>query len=72
MADLPKQNDSGLQPMNDIAVSEEGIIKLRAETDLGPFKAMGPDEIPPPWVLKTTAQKIGLALTIIFQNSNIL
>ena len=66
LADLPQENDSGIQPMNEITVSEEGVIKLLA--DLSPFKATRPDEIAP-WVLKTTAQEIGLALTIIFQHS---
>ena len=52
--------------MAEIIVNEEGVIKLLSK--LSPFKASGPDEITP-WVLKNTAQEIGLALTIIFQHS---
>ena len=66
LSDLPKENDSGIPSMPEIKIEVEGVIKLL--NDLSPFKAAGPDEISP-WVLKTTAQEIGSALTIIFQRS---
>ena len=44
----------------------EGVVKLLQQ--LSPFKAAGPDGITP-YVLKTAAEEIAPALTIIFQKS---
>ena len=45
LTDLPKENDSGIPSMPEIKIEEEGVIKLL--NNLSPFKAAGPDEIPP-------------------------
>ena len=52
--------------MPDITVYNEGVVKLLQQ--LSPFKAAGPDGITP-YVLKTVAEEIAPALTIIFQKS---
>ena len=52
--------------MSDIEVTVEGVVKLLK--NLNPHKAAGPDDISP-WVLKTVAEEIGSALTIVFQQS---
>ena len=50
----------------DIEIREEGVQKLLE--DLNPNKATGPDNISP-WVLRTTAEVVAPALTVIFKSS---
>ena len=64
--DLPQEDETNIPSMPEIEVTVEGVVKLLK--DLSPHKAAGPDEISP-WVLRTAAEEIGPALTIIFQLS---
>ena len=66
LTDLPQEQESQFPSMPDITVYNEGVVKLLQQ--LSPFKAAGPDGITP-YVLKTAAEEIAPALTIIFQKS---
>jgi hypothetical protein len=64
--DLPVEAESNIPTMPDLTIREEGVTKLLS--DLNPHKAAGPDEISP-WVLKTAANELGPALSVLFQLS---
>ena len=64
LTDLQQEQESQFPSMPDITVYNEGVVKLLQQ--LSPFKAAGPDGITP-YVLKTAAEELAPALTIIFQ-----
>ena len=62
----PPPLDRNIPSIPDIEIREEGVQKLLE--DLDPNKATGPDGISP-WVLRTSAEVIAPALTVIFKSS---
>ena len=62
----PSTRDQDIPTIPEIVIKEEGVKKLLEE--LNPNKAAGADEITS-WVLKTTAEVITPALTVIFNSS---
>ena len=62
----PSTRDQDIPTIPEIVIKEEGVKKLLEE--LNPNKAAGADEITT-WVLKTTAEVITPALTVIFNSS---
>ena len=62
----PNMDDQYTQPIQNITITTEGVVKLLK--NINPAKAHGPDAIPN-IVLKTCADTLAPALTIIFQTS---
>ena len=62
----PPPSDCDIPSIPDIEIREEGVQKLLE--DLNPNKATGPDNISP-WVLRTTAEVIAPAVTVILKSS---
>ena len=66
LANQPDKGRSPFQTMENIKVTEQGIIKLLL--NLKTNKATGPDSIPA-FILKTAAKEIAPSLTLLFQQS---
>jgi hypothetical protein len=65
-ATLPDKGNSTIKSMNDIYITENGVIKL--PKDLNPHKASGPDQIPTR-LLKLCASELAPAIARVFQTS---
>jgi hypothetical protein len=63
---LPDKGNSTIKSMNDIYITENGVIKLLK--DLNPHKASGPDQIPTR-LLKLCASELAPAIVRISQTS---
>jgi hypothetical protein len=63
---LPDKGNSTIKSMNDIYITENGVIKLLK--DLNPHKASGPDQIPTR-LLKLCASELAPAVVRVFQTS---
>ena len=63
---LPDKDNSTTKSMNDIYITENGVIKLLK--DLNPHKASGPDQIPTR-LLKLCASELAPAIVRVFQTS---
>jgi hypothetical protein len=63
---LPDKDNSTTKSMNDIYITENGVIKLLK--DLNPHKASGPDQIPTR-LLKLCASELAPVIVRVFQTS---
>lgn len=63
---MPDKGQSPFKGMNDITISENGVLKLLK--NLNPYKASGPDQISTRF-LRMCASEITPALTLLYQSS---
>jgi hypothetical protein len=66
ISSMPDMGPSPYPNMERIRVSNNGVLKLLR--DLDPYKAAGPDNIPP-FILKEAADEVSWILTSLFQQS---